>query len=317
MAEKKFDLMVVGELNIDLIMSRLSNPPELGKEQRADDMELTLGSSTAIFASNCSSLGLDVAFCGKVGTDSFGKFVMNALAERRVNADAVIVDPGLKTGATIIYNYDNDRMMVTHPGAMEHLSVEEVPESLFAESRHLHTSSIFFQPLLKSRLPDLFRKAKEHGLTTSMDTQWDPDEAWDLDLEATLPHLDFFLPNDQELMQLTATSSVDDALDKLRAYKTVTVVKMGTEGAVMQAGGERTSLPAWHVPDFADAIGAGDSFNAGFIHSWLNDKPLEECLSFGNLTAAVSTTAYGGTAAIRSLDQVREKAQQLELNATS
>src|SRR5690625_7494754 len=193
MAEKKFDLMVVGELNIDLIMSRLRHPPELGKTQRADRMEPALGSSTAICASNCASLGLDVAFCGKVRTDSFGKFVMNALAERRVNADAVIVDPGLKTGATIIYNYDNDRMMVTHPGAMEHLSVAEVPESLFAERRHIHTSSIFFQPLLNSRLPDLFRNAKEHGLTTSMDTQWDPDVEWDLDLVVMLPHLAFFL----------------------------------------------------------------------------------------------------------------------------
>ncbi|MEX0995027.1 MAG: carbohydrate kinase family protein, partial [Balneolaceae bacterium] len=202
---KKYDLMVVGELNIDLILDQLNKAPRFGEEQRAEDMTLTMGSSTAIFASNCTSLGSDVAFCGKVGTDNFGKYVMEALSARGIYTDFVIVDEKLKTGATIIFNYMNDRMMVTYPGAMESLTVEEIPTDLFKKSRHLHTSSIFFQPRIKNNLVTLFKKAKKHGLTTSMDTQWDPDEKWELHLEKLLPELDFFLPNEQELLLMTAT----------------------------------------------------------------------------------------------------------------
>lgn len=313
MPEKEFDLMVVGELNVDLIMDRLKNLPELGKEQRAEEMELVMGSSSAIFACNCSSLGLNVAFSGMVGTDMFGKFVMESLSASGVNTDAVIADSRYKTGATVIYNYGNDRMMVTHPGAMEHLTVEDIPDTLFDRSRHLHTSSIFFQPGIRKDLVKLFRRAKSHGLSTSMDAQWDPDEKWDLDLRSILPHLDFFLPNDQELMHLTRSDSVEEALDKLKPHSTVIVVKMGVRGSVMQVDGERTWLPPYHVPDFSDAIGAGDSYNAGFIRSWLHRKPLEECMKLGNMTAAVSTTAYGGTAAIRSLEQVIQKAENYQL----
>jgi len=310
---KDYDILVVGELNVDLIMDRLNSPPQFGKEQRADIMTLTMGSSSAIFAANCASLGAKVAFCGKIGKDNFGDFVMDSLSSKRVNTDAVIVDEKLKTGATIIFNYDNDRMMVTHPGAMEQMTPEEIPQELFSKSRHIHTSAIFFQPGIKNNLVSLFKKAKNSGLTTSMDTQWDPEEKWDIDLKKLLPVLDFFLPNEQELLQLTAAPDIDVALNKISEYKTCIVVKRGTKGALMQKDGAKVSVPAFNVPDFIDAIGAGDSFNAGFIHEYLNGKDLNQCMKAGSLTAAVSTTAAGGTEGIESYQQVHDRKKTLEI----
>lgn len=314
--DKKFDVMVVGELNVDLILNKLNKPPQFGKEQIAGEMTLTLGSSTAIYAANSTSLGVDVAFCGKVGTDQFGTLVMNSLSEKGVNTDYIIADDTLKTGATIIFRYDNDRMMVTHPGAMDHMTVPDVPDELFKKSRHIHTSAVFLQPGIKKDLVSLFRKAKEHGLTTSMDTQWDPEEAWELDFENLLPLLDFFLPNDQELLQLTGASDVDDALEQLSGYDTCIVVKCGEQGAVMQNNGKKRTVPAYHVTDFVDAVGAGDSFNAGFIHGFVKGKPLKKCLAAGNLAAAVSTTAAGGTDGIKSPQQVAEMGKRFKLRTT-
>lgn len=308
--------MVIGELNVDLIFNQLNKAPEFGKEQRADEMTLTLGSSSAIFASNCSSLGSTVAFCGKVGGDSFGEFVMQSLDVKNVNADAVITDERLKTGATVIFNHQDDRMMVTHPGAMEHMTVDEIPDDLFKKSRHLHTASIFFQPGIKKDLVKLFSKAKELGLTTSLDTQWDPEEKWDIDIQKILPVLDFFLPNEDELIELTGSLNLDGALKKISDYETCVVVKRGTKGALMQKDGEQTSIPAYHIDNLVDAIGAGDSFDAGFITSFLNGKTLEESLKFGNLAAAVSTTSAGGTTAIKSFEAVIEKGKTLELSTS-
>ncbi|WP_234567321.1 carbohydrate kinase family protein [Rhodohalobacter sp. 614A] len=313
---KTNDIMVIGELNVDLIFNQLNKAPEFGKEQRADQMTLTLGSSSAIFASNCSSLGSNVAFCGKVGGDSFGDFVMKSLNQKNVNADNVFTEQDLKTGATVIFNHEGDRMMVTHPGAMEHMTVDEIPDELFKKSRHLHTSAIFFQPGIKKDLVKMFSKAKEFGLTTSMDTQWDPEEKWEIDIEKILPVLDFFLPNEDELVALTGSSNLDEALEKIDGFDTCVIVKRGTKGALMQKNGEKTSINAYQVDDFVDAIGAGDSFDAGFISSFLKGKSLDESLKMGNLTAAVSTTAAGGTTAIKSFDKVIEKGKSLELSSS-
>lgn len=312
--EKKYDLLVVGELNIDLILDQLNKAPQLGKEQRAEEMTLTLGSSSAIFAANCSSLGASVAFSGKIGQDSFGKHVIQSLSDKGINSDYIITDENVKTGATVIFNVNGNRMMVTHPGAMEKMTINEIPSQLFNECRHLHTSAIFFQPGIKKDLPKLFRKAKKHGMTTSMDTQWDPDEEWDLDLEALLPELDFFLPNDQELMELTKCKSVDDALDQLKDYDTTIVVKQGEKGATLAKKGKKKSIPAYNVSNFVDAIGAGDSFDSGFIYAFLKGKPPYECLAFGNLTAAVSTTEAGGTSAVKSYDYISKYYHKLELH---
>ncbi len=170
----------------------------------------------------------------------------------------------------------------------------------------LHTSSIFFQPGIKNNLEILFRKAKNYGLTTSLDTQWDPNEEWDLDLKKLLPFVDFFLPNEDELLHLTKTSDVNDALDILQEFDTCTVVKMGDKGALMQNKGRRETISAHKVNSFTDAVGAGDSFNAGFLCDYLAGKDLSECLITGNLVAAVSTTAAGGTKAIKNYNQVIE-----------
>lgn len=79
---KKFDVIVIGELNVDLILNQIHSFPEIGKEKFADTMTLTLGSSAAIFASNLSVLGMKVAFIGMVGNDVFGRFCKEELEKK-------------------------------------------------------------------------------------------------------------------------------------------------------------------------------------------------------------------------------------------
>ncbi|HID39003.1 MAG TPA: carbohydrate kinase family protein, partial [Calditrichaeota bacterium] len=126
MSKKEFDVLVVGELNIDLILNWIDGFPEMGKEKIADQMTLTLGSSSAIFASNLSALGAKVAFLGKIGNDRFGDLVIDSLKDKGVDTGFIIRDSKLATGATIVLNYAEDRAMVTHPGAMNHLTIDDV-----------------------------------------------------------------------------------------------------------------------------------------------------------------------------------------------
>jgi sugar/nucleoside kinase (ribokinase family) len=242
----------------------------------------------------------------------FARLREDGSAANGVNSDFVLRDVGLKTGATVIFHYGDDRMMVTHPGAMSHMTVGEIPDELYQKCRHLHTSAIFFQPGIKKDLVDLFKTARAHGLTTSMDTQWDPEEKWELNLNELLPVLDFFLPNEGELLHLTGTSDIQDALGKLSGFDTTIVVKRGENGAIMQKNNGQRSVSAYKIPGFIDAVGAGDSFNAGFIHAFLNGNDLDECLSAGNLTAAVSTTKAGGTDGIVSYKDVMNQKKNFE-----
>lgn len=308
--QKRYEVIVIGELNVDLILNRIDSFPEVGKEILASNMDLVLGSSSAIFASNLSSLGANVAFLGKIGTDSFGDLVISSLQDKGVNTDMIIRDKELKTGATIVLNYGEDRANVTHPGAMEHLSINDLSEEKLKEANHVHISSIFLQPKLKESIYDIFKLVKGLGLTTSLDVQWDPAEEWDLDLKKILPFVDVFLPNEQELLHLTRETDLQKAIDKIAGYGNLTVVKRGIRGSICCKGGTQIELSAYVNKNIIDAIGAGDSFNSGFIYKFVQGAELNECQKFGNLMGAINTTKAGGTAAFTSFREVMKIAKE-------
>lgn len=311
MEQNKTDILVVGDLNVDLILNNINKLPQIGEEQLAKEMNLTMGGSTAIFACNIAKLGSKVEFISKLGDDSFGHFLLKEMSLNNVGVDSVTIDPLLRTGATIIFFINEDRMMVTYPGSMEHLSVDDISDELLHSARHIHTSAIFFQPLIKNGLVELFERAKNFGLSTSMDTQWDPNEKWDLDLDNILPKLDFFLPNEDEFIRLAGKSDLESSLKVFEHHNTCFVIKRGHKGALMYFKGEKTVIPSMKIPKIADTIGAGDSFNAGFIHAYLQGNNFEKCLKFGNTTAAVSTTKPGGTEAIENYQQVLDIGKKL------
>lgn len=307
--ENNYDAIVIGELNVDLILNHIATFPQIGKEVLAQDMQVTLGSSSAIFGSNLSSLGAKVLFKGVTGQDTFGDFVIKELTDKGVDTSAIVQDEQLKTGATVAINFGNDRAMVTYPGAMEHHGADDVDPDLLRRAKHLHISSVFLQPALKYNLTKLLRKAKSCGLTTSLDTQWDPAEKWDLDLPSILPYVDVFLPNEAELFWLTRQTTIDEAIFLLHEYTKVIAVKMGSKGSAVYHAGTTRYMPAFLNPHVVDAIGAGDSFNAGFIRKYIAGCPINTCQEFGNLSGAVSTTAAGGTGAFTSLSAFQKTAE--------
>ncbi len=305
-----YDVLVVGELNVDIILNRIDGFPEVGKEKLSKDLRVVLGSSSAIFASNLATLGAQVAFVGKIGKDQFGQLVETSLKQKGVGTQFLVHTNDHQTGATVVLNYDMDRAMVTYPGAMEQLTEKEVRNDILTEARHLHVSSVFLQPNLKKNLVQLMERAKSFGLTTSLDPQWDPAEQWDLNLEELLPVVDVFLPNRSELKHLTKTNSVHHGIDAIKDFANIVAVKDGENGAILYHEGETIRKPAYLNKEVADCIGAGDSFDAGFISQYIQGKDLQTCLDFANLVGAVNTTEAGGTAAFQDLNKVKSIAKE-------
>lgn len=308
-SKKIYDVVVAGELNVDIILSDINRFPALGKEMTAQHMAITLGSSSAIFASNLSVLGTKVAFSGVLAHDQFGELIVRSLESRGVDTRHIVYTDRCGTGATLALSFGEDRAMVTYPGNMTLFTLDDIPDSLLQASGHLHVSSIFLSTGLKRDVGALFRKAKSLGLTTSLDPQWDPDERWDIDFRALLPDVDVFMPNESELRALTAKEDLQHVIDVLGADANIIVVKRGREGASLWSSGAWIHQRAFVNDKVADSIGAGDSFCAGFIHQFVRGKPLKECLEFAALTGAINTTRPGGTAAFESMDLVRSIAR--------
>ena len=304
---KKYDIAAIGELNVDIILNGIESEPEIGKEKFCKDMVVTLGSSTAIFAANAAALGSKVCFVGMVGKDPFGELVCSSLRAKGVDTK-YLIHGNTPTGATICMNYDEDRANLTYQGAMDVMGFDDIAPEVFAEAKHIHLSSLFMQSGLLRDIHKVLDAAAANGATVSLDTQWDPMETWKLDYRTVLPKVTVFLPNEKELQALTGTKDLKSAIGAVLPYLgDMMVVKCGSKGSLLvRKDGSRKLLDAFLNTEVVDAIGAGDSFNSGFVSAFVKGMSPEACQETGNLTGAVNTTAAGGTGAFTSLDAVRE-----------
>jgi len=297
-------ILVVGELNVDLILTGLTAFPSPGREVLADNLQLVMGSSSAICAAGLARLGARVDFLSKVGTDYYGDFVVEELRRLGVNTRHVIRDPVIRTGATLSLVHAGDRALVTYLGCISHLRLEDIDVSILRGYRHLHVGSYFLQRGLKDGLPELFRQAHRAGLTVSLDPGCDPEDTWGGEaLLSLLEHIDIFLPNEVEARAIARTNDVEMALRELAKRARLVVVKCGLTGAISVRDDQIVRSPAFPV-DVVDTTGAGDSFNAGFLYAHVvQGMPLEEALRFANACGALSTTGVGGTAAQPTFEQ--------------
>jgi sugar/nucleoside kinase (ribokinase family) len=307
---KEFDVIAIGELNVDIIFNQLSGDPEIGKEKFAQDMILTLGSSTAIFSANIATLGARTAFVGMIGKDIFGEFIKNKLLLKGVDVVKLIETDRFSTGATIVLNYNEDRANITFQGTMDHMTFNDIDKNIFEKTNHIHISSIFMQSGIKKDLIEILSYARLKGVTSSLDTQWDPIEKWDFDYQNILPLVDIFLPNEKELLMLTKSNNLTEAISKIMPYVNICVVKQGNKGSLLLTkNGINHHEEAFLNTKVVDAIGAGDSFNAGYIYKFIKGSLPIECQRFGNLIGAINTTASGGTGAFESKNKIIKTAK--------
>jgi sugar/nucleoside kinase (ribokinase family) len=340
---RDMDILVIGEINPDIVIADPDPVPVFGEVERVvRSVVMTVGSSSAIFACGAARLGLRVGFVGVVGDDAFGRFMLDAMAGRGVDVAACTVDPTRPTGATVILSSGRDRAMLTAMGTIGALDVDRVPDGLLARARHLHLSCFYLQETSRERLPGFFAAARARGLTTSFDTNWDPTERWDGGVHAMLQAADVFFPNEAEATRIARIADPEKAARALASgggarggagagaaeagagggppdRGPIVVVKRGADGALASRAGEAVvRVPAMPV-DPIDTTGAGDSFDAGFLRSWLDGASIAASLEFAAACGAISTRSVGGvdgqptfaeaTAAVEAWRAIRGRSQ--------
>jgi len=304
-SDKQFDVTLVGEANIDLVLYGLPDALPVERELLADNMAMVLGGSPAITAHNLASLGSRVGLITPVAEDAFGQICVRDLEAAGVDISRKIRANGLGTGVTVLLQHEKVRRALTYPGATLSLRFSDLDLAYLSSAQHFHLSSYFLQANLRPDVPRLFRELKQAGLSISLDTNDDPMGIWDLSIQEALAYVDILMPNEREACELTRTPNLDLAVRRLSEIVPLAVVKRGVLGALAVTEASTYSVEA-HLVSSIDAIGAGDSFNAGFLHGYVSGWPVERCLEFGNLAGAYSTTAIGGVAAFRDRDTMQQ-----------
>jgi sugar/nucleoside kinase (ribokinase family) len=295
----RFDVTIAGELNLDLILYGLPEQLLPERELLSDRMMLTLGSSSAIVAHNLATLGSRVGFQSRIGDDPLGQIAIERLQQGGVDVSLVRrVRGSTTTGLTVILHHEAYRNILTYAGTIAETCWEDLDLNYLSDSLHFHFSSYYLQRSLRPRVGELFRYLKSKGLTISLDTNDDPDDRWAGGLHELLGYVDVFLPNEREACKVAGTEDLDAGIEKLSKLVPLVVVKVGSKGAIAQRGSERFTSPPQEVVAI-DTIGAGDSFDAGFLHEYVQGSDLAMCLASANRAGAFSTTRPGGTEAFR------------------
>lgn len=291
---KRYDVVAVGDLNIDLILG-VNALPEFGREVLAHSFTQHAGGVAANFATYCVRLGLNVALVARVGRDGYGDYLIDHMRHVGVSTEYIVHDDSLATGVTVSLSGPTDRAFVTHLGTIDSLTGADIPDALLAQARLVHVGSYYMQSKLQPDLPAVLQRAQAAGALTSLDTGYDPYERWTDGLGEVFPHLDLFLPNEIEATAIAGNPDAIAAGRALAAQGPAVALKLGGNGARLFDHGTESTVEPFKV-DVIDTTCCGDSFDAGFVGAWLMDKTPQERLLWGNACGALVASGAGNAA---------------------
>lgn len=300
---KRFDVLTIFDSCVDLIVDLGEIVPEFDqKEKLVQDFGLYMGGSACIFATQCAKLGLATAGVGAIGTDVFGQLISKTLRASGVDTRYVREDIGIKTGLGIALVRGKDRSILTYDQSILAVEPSWITGEMLENARHLHVASYYLLRNLRPGLLEILQRAKRMGMTVSLDTNWDPEERWELPDEL-LQQVDVFLPNETEIQLLSGKKTLSEAIEHFLKRIPVVVVKRGEKGAVASTRERREEALAERV-QVADTVGAGDSFDGGFLFGYLRGYPLRKSLEIGVACGSGNVSCFGGYEGQPTLRQI-------------
>ncbi|WP_322974133.1 sugar kinase [Larsenimonas rhizosphaerae] len=250
-------------------------------------------------------LGLDVSWVSRVGQDSLGQFIIDALAAEGIDVSRVQVDPRYPTGFQFKSRRDDggdpEVEYFRRGSAASHMAPNDLPDDLIASARHLHCTGI--PPALGASVHDLTRHAmatmRARGGSISFDPNLRPGLWPDTDtmrraINALAFDADWVLPGLAEGEILTGETTAEGiAAFYLEQGVKEVVIKLGPEGAWYQSATEAFMVPGVRVDRVIDTVGAGDGFATGYISARLDGESPRACLQRANQIGALAVQTRG------------------------
>jgi ribokinase len=297
---------VLGDLNLDLVLSGLEALPFLGGEILAREHSFKAGGSAANVAVVLALCGAPVRLFACVGRDPVGDLVLQYLRGSGLSTATVGRLSGVPTGVTVALSYPQERMYITGPGTVSRAGLGSFKRGFLRPGAHLHLASFFLQENLRGSVEELLARAGKAGMSTSLDPGGDPHLRWELsELEPALPHLDWFLPNESEICALARSGSLEEAIlsiaERFRSARAAAgsnrrpfgmVIKAGAGGAWLWQTNATKQFPAAEAP-VVDTSCAGDCFDAGFLFALARGDSAERAVEVGNRLGALGASCLG------------------------
>ncbi|MGN1140142.1 MAG: carbohydrate kinase family protein [Oliverpabstia sp.] len=293
MNEKKWDIYVYGDVNIDIVIPGVEKFPEPGQEDEVSIMETFVGGGAALFTLGTGKLGLHPVFQGEVGDDCYGEMIRKKFLESNVDDSLLKTSETEKTGISLSFTNEKDRSFLTFRGTNEKLSIDCVNVEQVKQASHIHVTGYAGSCNHDAYLKLLKRIKSETQATVSFDLGWDPTGEWNAGIYELFPYIDVLFMNETEAVHYSRKSDAYEAAKDFAKYCQLVAIKMGKEGSIAVSSGKLYKAAPYKVKA-VDTTGAGDSFNAGFVYGFLKGKSVEECLKCGNGCGALSVTALGG-----------------------
>jgi ribokinase len=292
-------ILFAGDANIDFQMTGLSSLPQVDKEILCTGFAAAIGGSTTICAAAYATLGGSASFCGLLGDDQNGRLMEKMLQDAGVGLDLLRFTGAQSTGVTVNLVHGSTRTQVTYPGTLTTVDETDVLLRAMGGFSHIHLSGVYPLSRFLPRIGTVLRRARDAGLTSSLDTQWDQEQTW-LHLSDWLPILTYFFVNEEESLSITKKDDIESAWAELASRTACPLIKLGASG--VYAGGRRH--PSFAV-EVRDTTGAGDTFAAGFLFAAKEKSmPFDDSVRFGCAAAALCCTFTGGVSKELRQDRV-------------
>ncbi len=298
--------LVIGDLNIDLIFSKLDRFPEIGSEIIAEKSFLDIGGSGGIFSAVLSQLGLETLIISEIGNDHLGRFLIERLVKFGVSTDLIKVNENKSTGITVTASYTEDKYQISELKMINTMDSVNVKRDIIEDINHVHFTSYYMMKNLIPKYTEIIKEIKKinDSITFSLDTNDDPEDNWKGGLLAILKNIDILFVNKKESLKISGSKNIDEAIEALKDMVANVVVKLGPKGSLAHLSGDLIETKALKI-DFQDSTGAGDNFDAGFIYGYLKNYDKESILKIANICGGESVGSLGGVGKIERFLQLK------------
>jgi sugar/nucleoside kinase (ribokinase family) len=305
--ERRQPVFVTGNVYVDLPAHGFPpGGPTPHEPWRGDSYKEIPGGSAVTFARTLASLGVPTSLFGKIGNDMFGKRLQNLLATHENLSPVLMTSPNAQTSFGFHpITTDGVEYRMNAGNANETLQPVEIYNEIKEkdEVSYFYSGGVLKQLQLLPTLQYLFSLIQSHGIKVVLDHGNVPPDLTDTQKEQlrnAVQYVDVYLPSRNEFLDIWDAQSIEEGIEKVRetAPLTTIVIKDGKNGVIGAKPGTDSSeeeiihIGAFDVP-VVHTVGAGDSFNAGFVYGLTQGWSFEECLKFASGTSAWRISKIG------------------------
>ncbi len=304
-------VLCLGDANPDIVLPygetvAINKRIEDGEQitQRQPGAEISAGGSVGNCACGCSRLSMETYFCGKAGADSFGKFLVEDFIKEGVKTDYFYLDPALSSVVVFcVIGDDKNRVLYAYPrrdASCYKLTEADLSDEIITKIDYVITSGIMLreEPAAASII-DFLKRCKAAGVIVAFDLNLriesiGLEEKYKKDILACAESANILFGSGiDELVPLSGKATPEEAAKSFVREDRIVICRNGKYGSTVYTHTDESFCPAFDVP-VVDTIGAGDSFNAGFLAAIKSGETPATANIWGNATACYNIMHKGG-----------------------